>query len=243
MDSFDPTQPHPLRERLYTIGRLLQHLVLGVYVSGLLLATSYSAVGAEKAADKDTIRLVEYVVTTPTAELQPSAIPAFMKIDPASLPDQMISIRHEGQPKPEKVKLRVAYDAKKDELVALKKIADGRNKPPIRRYGMEEAKCKEPLKGTPEVLRALTLAGFQEATDEEIRIAMQQTKCGECELETEFSLTRVSWRASKKTKKDQIRYFFFRTDPVWLFIDMYKKNLKLTTGTAFFGIGGAPHCH
>jgi len=181
------------------------------------------------AADKDTIELVEFFIKSPTADLPPSAVPAFMKIDPKTLPE----------------KLRAPYEAKKMELLALQKLAGGKRAPLIRRYDMPEPKCEKPVKGTPQLLRAWTMAGFMEATEEEVMMASSETKCSRCELETEFTLQRMSWEEPKKRKneKTKIRYFFYSTDPVWMFIDMYRKNLKVTTGTAFFGIGGPPHCH
>lgn len=180
-------------------------------------------------ADKDTIQLVEFFIKSPTSDLPPSAVPAFMRVDPKTLPE----------------KLRTPYEAKKEELLALQKIAEGKRKPLIRRYEMAEPKCDKPAAGTPELLRAWTMAGFMEATEEEVMIASSETKCSRCELETEFTLQRMSWDDPKKgkNKKTGIRYFFYNMDPVWMFIDMYRKNLKVTTGTAFFGIGGPPRCH
>ena len=205
------------------MGKLSVALLLGIIGT--------MAFGADNTTtDKDKIHFVETFIETPTANLPPDAVPLFMDIDPKTLPP----------------KLRMPCEAKQMEIKALQKVAEGKRKPPIRRYDMAEPKCDEPVKGNPRLLQAWKMARYVEATEDEIDMAMVETKCSECELETEFTLKRMAWEepGKDKAKKTRIRYFFVDVDPVWFFIDLHRRNMKLTTGTPFFGVGGRPpQCH
>ena len=70
-------------------------------------------------AGKDTIRLVEYFLSVDTTDLPPEAIPQFMAVDTNTLP----------------ARLRDPYRAKRAELSSLRKITQGKTKPPLRRLG------------------------------------------------------------------------------------------------------------
>ena len=200
------------------------------------------AAGNAGTADKDTVKLVELFAKTPTADLPPEAIPAYMEIDADTLPDKTISyIDFNG--KTVKAKMKVAYGAKKEELLALRRLAEGKRKPPIRRLGLDDPKCGEPPQGTEQMVGMWHFAGFSEADEQDVDWVSAETHCSTCELETEFTLKRMAWTNPPKADKryPPIRFFFHEKDPIWVLIVAHHTG-KNPFGTAFFGVG-KPTCH
>jgi len=202
------------------------------------------AFGAGKAgiADKDTVKLVEMFVKTETADLPPEAIPAFMEVDPETLPDKTVQyVDPKGHTL--KIKMKIAYGAKREELLALKRLSDGKRKAPVRRLGLEDPKCAEPPQGSEQMVGMWKFAGYSEADEDDVNWVSAETHCSQCELETEFTLRRMSWTNPPKADKQypSIRFFFHEKDPVWVLIVSHHTG-KNPFGTAFFGTG-KPTCH
>ncbi|MFH2201725.1 MAG: hypothetical protein ABIJ96_01280 [Elusimicrobiota bacterium] len=187
---------------------------------------SPAAPSPKAAADKDTVKLVEYFIKADTSELDPTLIPRFMAIDPGSLP----------------LKLRVQHRAKKAELEALRKISANRRKAPIRRAGQEApspAEC-EPEKGTLQYVKMMTQMGFEEISDDELNHLMQRTRCSECELMVESSLKVTLVPTGKKN--GLVRYNFLSANDPWMAIIAAYRNTGSGGGTNFFGsFNGACH--
>jgi len=188
-------------------------------------------VSKPKPADKKTLKKIKSFLDTPTAELDPDDVPFFMGVPPESLPKD----------------LRPRYIARKEELLALRHIAEGRKKPPLRRLGEPElppSSCAGPAKmENPGMMAGF---GFMEITDyEEIRL-MQDTQCNECELMTEFTLTLVEEDkpAKKRDKKNppKVHYFLHQNDPLTALVGLYRTNpSRKPFGTNFFGLSH-PSC-
>lgn len=197
-------------------------------MTGLALAPWLSAAAPPKTADKSTVHFVEVFLGTPTTNLTPDSVVFFMSLDIKTLPNR----------------LQEPSRARRSELLALKKISDGKKKPPIRRLGLDAPRCEDPMEGTPRLLKALELAGFVEVKEEDVKAAQEETHCSECELETEFTLIRVSMdeKVGKTTRK-KIHFFFYGGDPIFIFIRAHQSGQPVTTGTAFFGSGTHGNCH
>lgn len=210
----------------------------------ILVAASSAAYADGKAgtADKDTVHLVEMFIKTDTADLPPEAIPAYMEVDPDTLPDKMVQYT-DFNGKMVKTKMKVAYGAKKEELLALKRLAEGKRKPPIRRLGLEDPKCGEPPQGTDQMVGMWKFAGFDEADEQDVDWVSEETHCSQCELETEFTLRKMAWTNPPKAPKKYppVRFFFHEKDPIWVLIVAHHTG-KNPFGTAFFGVG-KPACH
>lgn len=179
-------------------------------------------------ASKDTIELVETFLKLDTAVLPAEAIPEFMEVDRSTLPS----------------KLRDPYQAKRIELLALRKIAEGKRKPLVRRIAFEDkpAVC-EAEKGTPLLLKSLKRMGFMQLTEDEVMFLQRKTKCSECELQEEFTLMVVMIPGDKKKKKPAERHYLISgNDPLTAYIAVYRSGRENTIGTAFFGIGMKPVC-
>lgn len=196
----------------------------------LALAVPVQAKGKAKAAAYDgtastsTVKMVRFFVDTATTDLPPEAVPDFLAVDAKTLP----------------AKLREPYEAKKTELLALKKVADGRKKPPLRRLGMDAPPC-EPPKRAPN-LRLYFHLGFTEVDDEELRHLMSDTSCTECELQAESSLTVVLTPPAKKGGQEVRHSLFLEEDPMMVLIGGYRAGRKSSSGTNFFGINMTPKC-
>jgi hypothetical protein len=208
----------------------------------LLLLAAFAPAATKPPADKDTVKLVEMFLTTPTGDLPPEAVPAFMEVDPDTLPDKAVLVRGQDGKKPVKMKMSTGYKAKKAELEGLRLAASMKKRPgfvPLR-TGKEDPKCGEPRKGTDEQLMILRFAGYQEAEERDVVWAEGEVHCSECEMETEFSLIRVAWKDPGE-KGSHIRFFFHELDPVWVLIGAHRSG-RSPFGTAFFGTG-KPTCH
>lgn len=184
-----------------------------------------AAAKSEKAvADKDTIRLVEYVTKVDTSDLDYAVVPPFMKILPETLPGR----------------LRASYKAKRAELNALRKIARNKKKAPIRRLGAtEEAKCS-PKEGDMQYVNALRKMSFEQIDESEMEHLMKRTRCSECELHEESSLMAVVVPAKKKGERGTRYLFLSASDPWMSIIAEYRRGSS--GGTNFFGaFHGACH--
>ena len=190
----------------------------------VLLGFGTSFAAAPK-ADPAATKLVEYFLKTETAELPPEQVPEFIAVDPQKLP----------------AKLRDRFEAKRLELLALKKNADGKYKPPLRMLGKEGMgeNC-----GPPRDMAAVSLlvqTGFEEISQEEEEWLMHETRCSECELRTEFSLTLVATPPKKKDAKKELHYLLHGMDPIMTLVAKFRAG-DASHSTAFFGIATGPKC-
>lgn len=198
---------------------------LGMLV--LLAAGVSGAARASEAADKDEIKLVEYVTRTDTSELNPALIPPFMKINPEALPG----------------KLRMPYEAKRDELEVLAKLAEGRKKPPIRRAGQEPMEtCMREKKPKKYVDMLTGMMGFFEIYEDEVEFLQKKTNCSFCELAEEFSFTPILQLPEKKKEKPKKRYLLHIKDPLEAYVGQYRKSGGAKSGTNFFATGFMGAC-
>ena len=175
-------------------------------------------------ASPETVKLVELFVTKETADLPPEDVPQFMAVDAKTLPS----------------KLRAKYLAKKLELIALKRNADGKRKGFFRRMGNDkQAQCSYE-EGDEETVGLLRQMGFEQISEDEERFLMQKTNCSECELTEEFTLTMYIVPPKKKGDK-AVRYLFLsQSDPLMGLVASYRAGGSGPTN--FFGIGGAGGC-
>ncbi len=173
-------------------------------------------------SSSSTVNMVRYFLKTPTGELPPDAIPDFLDVDPSRLP----------------AKLREPYDAKRRELLALKNISDGKSKPYLRLSDEEPKRdCPGPQRmKNPELLLQ---AGFIEIQEHEEKRVMVDTRCTECELQSEFTLNIVE-TAPKKGRPPELRYFIQSNDPLAVLVGGYRSGVAPSSSP--FGIGGSPKC-
>lgn len=197
-----------------------------VFASLLLgAALSLGARAAAPSLDPESAKLVNLFLKTPTAELPPERVPDFLAVDVSKVP----------------AKQKDKFEAKRFELLALKKNADGKYKPPMRLLGKDAVGggCEPPREMSS--ISLLLQTGFERITQDEEEWLMQETKCTECELRTEFSLTLVSTPPKKKDGKRQLHYLLHSMDPIMTLLAKYRSGDK-STSTAFFGIGTGPKC-
>lgn len=184
---------------------------------------------ARAALDPDELKLVRYVLRTPTAQLAPETIPPFLELDPAELPKD----------------LRGGWWAKKEELEALAKIAAGRKKAPLRRIGNDEEPLCEIEEANARKLGILGMAGFVPVEEHEVIKLLDKTSCTECELQTEFTLRIFEKKPAGKPKKKPGRleriYRMHAKDPLMALVSAMRAGQE-GSGTSFFGIGMYPKC-
>lgn len=185
-------------------------------------------------ADEKTVNLVREFLKKKTAQLPVSDIPEFVSIDPPTLP----------------AGLRPKYIARREELLALKRLAAAKKKAGLRRLGQEElprSACPAPIEmDDPRTMRGF---GFEEISDQEEIYLMQQTRCSECELIKEFSLTPVRKKDATASvgapeggskpaerRRGRPRYFLHENDPLLLLVYAYRQG-RSAFGTNFFGVG------
>lgn len=184
------------------------------------------ALAAPAPADKDTLAMVEAFIKAPTASLPPEHIDRFLAVDAESLPK----------------KIQTQFRAKVEELRALKKIADGKRKAPLRRLGNDsQAQCEAPRE--PGVLPFMKQMGFVEIDETEEEKLEREVNCTMCEMQVEFSLVVVKQKKQSKNPKEPPRfhYLYHSNDPVWVLIQTYRDGKK-PGGTNFFGINMTPKC-
>jgi hypothetical protein len=198
-------------------------IIAGALGFGALAPMAHAA---EAKASSDTVRLVEHFLGVPTIELPPEGVPEFLEIDAKTLPK----------------KLRTPYQAKKEELLALKKIVDGKKKGTVRRQGMDPiGKCE--FENTDETGMAMySMAGYGSISEEEEGHLIKKTGCTECELADEFSLKLLSVKSKVKGKKPKAVYLLHGKDPLWVFVDLYRQGSEAPQGTNFFGVSSNPKC-
>jgi hypothetical protein len=206
------------------VDKTMRHMSVGLAL-GLGSCVNLAAAPAKVQASSDTVRLVEYFLKTETVDLVPGAVPKFMEVDPESLPS----------------KLRKPYLVKKEELLALKKIADGRKKPPLRLLTESPMDSCEPEKGTEQTVGIYRLAGYANISEDEEVHLMRQTSCTECELMSEFSLKILLLPPKKKEGKPQRVLMLHDKDPLWTLVGAYRQGRENPFGTNFFGLGH-PKC-
>lgn len=180
--------------------------------------------GAPK-ADPKTMKLVEYFLKTATGDLPPDDVPAFLAVDPVTLP----------------AKMRDKFEAKRLELLALKKNSDAQYKPPLRLLGKDstEDNCGPPKEM--DSIGLLQSMGFALIDQEEEEWLMHETRCTECELRTEFTLALVVTPPKKKGGKKELHYLLHSKDPIFTLIGGRRAGANMTN-TAFFGISSGPKC-
>ncbi|MBI3548764.1 MAG: hypothetical protein HY078_06990 [Elusimicrobia bacterium] len=174
-------------------------------------------------ASSDTVKMVKYFVDSEIADLPPERIPQF------------IAIRGETLPK----KLRDPFTARRAELLSLKQMADTRSRPPIRRLNqpqLSDSSCESPR----EMSNAGMLGkmGFFEIDEREENQLMRETKCTECELQKEFSLTIIVITPPKGSEeKSRRRYFLNDADPLTAVVQAWRNGRQGLGGTNFFSMG------
>lgn len=197
-----------------------------VSLFGLLLAASVAQAAPAAKASSATVKLVEFFLKTPTGDLPPEQVPDFIAVDAATLPS----------------KLQTPFESKRFELLALKKNSDSKYKPPLRMLGKDppgEDQCGPPKDMA--TAKLLAQVGFSEVTQDEVEYLMHETKCTECELRVEFTLTIVATPPVKKGGKKQLHYFFHANDPIMTLLASYRAGTK-NVNTNFFGISAGPKC-
>lgn len=191
-------------------------------LSALLALPALAAkkAAAPPAAASEDEKLVDYFAKTPTSDLNPQLIPRFMALDPANVPE----------------KKRPAFFAKKLELKSLRKTMESKTKPPIRRAGLDPVKNCAGEEGDEGMARAMSIGGFAEVYSDEVAMLSEKTKCTECELVEEFTLTRVLVRPDPKTKKKPVLHLYLHTkDPLMALVEQYRSGKG--NGTNFFSVG------
>lgn len=201
----------------------------------LAAGASFAAADAKKeakaTASADTVKMVEFFTKSEISDLPPERIPAFLQVDAGTLPAKLVG----------------PYLARKEELLTLKKMADSRNKPPIRRLDMSAPPADQCLPSdNPKMERILMMAGYGRIDEDEARKLSVDTKCTECELVVEFSLRKIADPKQKKPLKkgEEPKFLFFlhEKDPLWNLVGLYRAGRNNPFGTNFFGIGH-PSCH
>ncbi|HVE11821.1 MAG TPA: hypothetical protein VNI01_00385 [Elusimicrobiota bacterium] len=180
---------------------------------------------AKSSLDPDSLKLVQYVLRTPTGELAPETIPPFMALDPSAVPND----------------LKAKVLAKREELLALQKIAGGKKKAPLRRIGNDaKAKCSQE-DATDAKIKIMRMAGFSLIEEHELMELMNKTNCSECELQEEFTLQVEKLPPKEKGGKPRVAYLLHESDPIFAVIATIRQG-GAGTGTNFFGVGGGPKC-
>ena len=193
-----------------------------------MLALVLSAPGAFCAEEKDdTVEFVEAFLKADTAQIPPALIPRFMSVDAESLPK----------------KIRSRFEAKKEELNVLRKIAEGRRKAPIRRAGQDPPEGCERKKKDAAFIAWMLRMGFFEITEDESEWLQKRTRCNFCELAEEFSFTPIVELPKKKGGREKNRYLLHMKDPLEAYIGQYRKTGGAKEGTNFFSGGFLGACH
>lgn len=187
----------------------------------LAVLLALPAAAADKAAPpSDDAKLVDYFVKTPTGELDPKLIPHFMELDLSKLDEQR----------------RSGAQAKRLELNMLRKVSQSTTKPPIRRAGQDPLNTCDVQEGDSAFARYLMSMGFERITEDEEKKLEEKTKCTECELTEEFTLTRVIVKAEPKKKKPAEKLLLLHAkDPLMAIVSQYRDGHG--NGTNFFSSG------
>lgn len=158
----------------------------------LLLFVLLFAPAARSADDADRVKLVEYMLKTPTADADPKLVAPFMEIDTATLPK----------------KFQQKAKAKQVEIQLLLKVAKGKKKGPFR---YPEA-CQAKRYG-PEGIQIMNMIiGNTLVEPDEVEYIMLKTSCTEEQLLCEFSLNVV--KIPRQGKPPLIKYYLMESDPL-----------------------------
>lgn len=187
----------------------------------MALAAVMASAQAAAAASSETIRLAEFFIRTPTAELPPEGVEEFLQIDAKSLPKKM----------------REKAEAKKVELLTLKGLQERKKRGLVRIAGED---CAAILESGARGARTLLLAGYQEIAEDEEAYIVEKTRCTEREQMCEFSLQIVVEKAGKKGEARR-RYFLYGLDPLMALVAQYRAGAK-GGQTPFFGTAPTPVC-
>lgn len=191
------------------------------------LAAAPGAVKPEavEAAGPETLLLVERFVSDKAVELPRETVARLMELDPKSLP----------------VGLRAKFQARRLQLRAHWNQENGIKKGFFRRAGNDApARCAFE-EGSEEAVAMLRRMGFEQISEDEERYLMQKTKCSECELTEEYTLT-MYFVPPKKKKQKTLRYLFLsQADPLMALLAAYRSG-STTGGTNFFGTGFSGGC-
>lgn len=203
----------------------MKHAVLALFLAGPAFAAPAAKPAAPvaktvapAAAEED--KLIDYFLKTDTSELNFQLIPRFMELDMAKVPE----------------KKRPAVRGKRLELNALRKSMESKTKPPIRRAGLEPPKGCDVEEGDESLPKTMKSVGFEPISEDESHMLQDKTKCSECELVEEFTLTRILVRADPKKKKPAEKHLFLHgKDPLMALVSQYRDGKS--GGTNFFGVG------
>lgn len=190
---------------------------LGLLLSALLGA---AAAGAAEPADAKTVRMVKVFLRTPVEQVPPEAVEGFMALDPGALPKG----------------LRLKTRARQLQLGEIRRLADGKKKGSWRTIVQNDCSWVEPL--TPENLRMLRMAGFNELREDEKEFLEKKTDCREMDLMCEFSLKILEGAERGRLRR---RYFLYWLDPLWAYVAEYNAG-QTSNDTRFFGLGGSIRC-
>lgn len=180
-----------------------------VLFSGMASAADGKS-ATEKSAGQTNLQLVEYFLTVPVADANPTLVEPFLAVDPASLPKT----------------LRRKTEARQIEIRTLIKLHETKKKGSLIPTS-EECTGKEmvlPLD------RADFYAsfGYEEVAEDELQYVMHKTQCTELDLGCRFSL-----KIFFKRKKPR-RLMFYAADPIMALVAEYRGKAG---STKFFGIG------
>jgi len=186
--------------------------------TGLLLALALllpvsSRAGGAGDADQSTIKMVEFFLRTPVAELPTEHIDDFLAVDPNTVPK----------------KLRQRFKAKCVELYAFKREAEGKKRGTLR---TPEPNCDAPKEGRADEASVLMMAGYVELFEDDLLCVEKETKCTPHDLMCEFTLQSV---VEIKGKKKNIRYFMHQNDIIMGIVAGCRGKNGVGKQTNFFG--------
>lgn len=176
----------------------------------LLLCLASVPVLAEDEATE--LKLVEYILKTPTSEANPALVAPFMRLDTAKLPK----------------KLRDKAKAKQLEIEGAVKIFKGKKKGPFR---YPEACVIKRYEGSEGIRIMGLIIGNVEIETEEEEYIEKKANCTEDQLLCEFSLNIVLIK--RKDKPPLKRYYLLDTDPLMAFV-AEKRGGGASNGNRYF---------
>ena len=189
---------------------------------------------SQAAASKDQVKLVEYFLKTPTKNLNPDLVPAFLSVGSQNLPK----------------KLREKYTAKAMELYALKKTVEGKKEGLVRTPDDSSPQCREfrvkkglrmyssvfskdlvKGKSLSGIIRMLRLGYFARLSSQYMPCIQQRTQCSQKDMVCDFTLTILS---AKKGKSRHNYYFIYNNDPLGVVYSLCERP-GIGKNTHFFG--------
>lgn len=179
--------------------------VPAILLSLLLAAPAF----AEDEADR--IKLVQYMLKTPTADADPNLVAPFMQLDVETLPK----------------KYREKARAKQVEIQLLMKVSKGKKKGPFR---YPEA-CQAKRYGPEGVQIMNMIIGNVEIEVDEVDYVKLKTNCSEEQLICEFSLNVVV--IPRKDKPPLVKYYLMESDPLMALV-AEKRGGGASAGNNYF---------